>query len=103
MAEDDLWTMGVRSRGVLPLHPSYPKPNMKLSLHSATQRVFHLSLRTSYYHRWQFLRHGSGDVKVVDFSIHPFHLMMSGFYGLLLIGHLLGSLDRNEYIYLFVV
>jgi hypothetical protein len=40
----------VRSRGVLPLHPSYPKPDMKLSLHPATQCVNFLSLQTSYYH-----------------------------------------------------
>lgn len=76
---------------------------MKLSLHSATQRVFHLSLRTSYCHRWQFLRHGSADVKVVDFSIHPFHLKISGFYGLLLVSHLLGKLNRNGRIFPSVV
>jgi hypothetical protein len=38
----------VRSRGMLPLHPSYPKPDMKLSLHPATQYVFHLSRRTPH-------------------------------------------------------
>lgn len=66
----------LESREMLPSRPSPPKPDVKISLHPATQCVFLCHYRTSDFHRWQSSYRGNADARVVGFSTRPCRLTL---------------------------